>query len=306
MKQTINPTGTTDIIKYIIQKPFAGYKDFEDCVNRNKDKSNPEAYCGAIKYKVEKYMGEQSDKEIEEQFHKELINIFNTEIDGILKNTKRLDRDAISALVSNITNQASAKMKNHSDKFIKSAYESGMKYVESLIKSAISFTKVDEYAINAITDSGILWDSYSGMQKSLSDKINNIILESYKDPTTFSINNMVKKMKEAANDDVYLFSTIARTETHTAAMTGRYNSFKKSDPENKNLYKWAVRHDNRTSAICSSIEKQVELEGKGKGVPLDRLTEILKENTIKFMGNNWVHRDWTVHPNCRSGLTRIV
>lgn len=38
---------------YIIQKPFAGYKDFEQCVNENKDKGNPQAYCGAIKHKVE-------------------------------------------------------------------------------------------------------------------------------------------------------------------------------------------------------------------------------------------------------------
>jgi hypothetical protein len=33
--------------------PFAGYKDFDDCVKKNADKSNPQAYCGAIKHKVE-------------------------------------------------------------------------------------------------------------------------------------------------------------------------------------------------------------------------------------------------------------
>jgi hypothetical protein len=34
-------------------EPFAGYKDFADCVAKNKDKSDPEAYCGYIKHKVE-------------------------------------------------------------------------------------------------------------------------------------------------------------------------------------------------------------------------------------------------------------
>jgi len=35
------------------QLPFAGYKDFADCVRKNQDKGNPEAYCGAIKHQVE-------------------------------------------------------------------------------------------------------------------------------------------------------------------------------------------------------------------------------------------------------------
>ena len=33
--------------------PFADYKDFEDCVSKNSDKDDPEAYCGYIKHKVE-------------------------------------------------------------------------------------------------------------------------------------------------------------------------------------------------------------------------------------------------------------
>ena len=33
--------------------PFAGYKDFAACVAANKDKRNPEAYCGKIKHQVE-------------------------------------------------------------------------------------------------------------------------------------------------------------------------------------------------------------------------------------------------------------
>jgi hypothetical protein len=33
--------------------PFAGYDDFADCVSKNSDKDDPEAYCGAIKSKTE-------------------------------------------------------------------------------------------------------------------------------------------------------------------------------------------------------------------------------------------------------------
>ncbi len=33
--------------------PFAGYKNFADCVSRNKSKKNPKAYCATIMRKVE-------------------------------------------------------------------------------------------------------------------------------------------------------------------------------------------------------------------------------------------------------------
>lgn len=34
--------------------PFGKYKDFASCVKANPDKRDPEAYCGAIKHRVEK------------------------------------------------------------------------------------------------------------------------------------------------------------------------------------------------------------------------------------------------------------
>ena len=33
--------------------PFAGYKNFADCVAKNKSKSNPKAYCATIQRKAE-------------------------------------------------------------------------------------------------------------------------------------------------------------------------------------------------------------------------------------------------------------
>jgi len=41
------------IPKMTLGEPFAGYTDFADCVAKNKDKDNPEAYCGSIKHEVE-------------------------------------------------------------------------------------------------------------------------------------------------------------------------------------------------------------------------------------------------------------
>jgi hypothetical protein len=38
----------------MIKMPFADYKNFKDCVSKNQDKDDPEAYCAEIKRKVEK------------------------------------------------------------------------------------------------------------------------------------------------------------------------------------------------------------------------------------------------------------
>lgn len=41
-----------------VREPFAGYKDFDDCVAKNSDKEDPKAYCASIMQKVE---GEAAD-----------------------------------------------------------------------------------------------------------------------------------------------------------------------------------------------------------------------------------------------------
>lgn len=53
-----------------ISEPFADYDDFDDCVAKNQDKEDPEAYCAAIKKKAEdepkEASVEQTEKDAEE------------------------------------------------------------------------------------------------------------------------------------------------------------------------------------------------------------------------------------------------
>lgn len=50
VKETDKPPVSEDDT---VKEPFAGYRDFKDCVAKNKDKDDPEAYCGSIKAKAE-------------------------------------------------------------------------------------------------------------------------------------------------------------------------------------------------------------------------------------------------------------
>lgn len=45
--------GVDAMMKNIALDPFAGYKDFADCVAKNRDKDDPDAYCATIKRQIE-------------------------------------------------------------------------------------------------------------------------------------------------------------------------------------------------------------------------------------------------------------
>jgi hypothetical protein len=68
--------GADEITLQITGDPFAGYKNFAECVKKNKDKEDPDAYCGAIKAKAEKK---------KDMFRTVLENMKN-EIDEVLSN----------------------------------------------------------------------------------------------------------------------------------------------------------------------------------------------------------------------------
>ncbi len=253
---------------------------------------------------IQKYSGEQEDIYQMKKFKTELNNIFEEEIQKIMNSTQKFTGDDIKVFTKKCLDDAIYKMNIHTKRFIEKAYASGQEYVGNLVKQSINFEKIDRDAIDAILSKHVLWNSYENLAKSTSEQINTIITEGFADPKTFSINNLVNKMREVADSENYRLERISRTEVHTAAMKGREISFQKTDPELKNLYKWGVRHDSRTSKTCLDIEKQVEQESNGKGVSLQRLNEIIKEISLRDNGSKWQYRDFQPHISCRSGILR--
>lgn len=60
--------------KLKLGEPFGGYTNFEDCVAKNQDKENPEAYCGQIKHQVEEETYLQ--RKVEEKLN-EITDVIN-------------------------------------------------------------------------------------------------------------------------------------------------------------------------------------------------------------------------------------
>lgn len=77
---TLRPT---DIDSKQEKMPFAKYKDFDNCVSKNKDKGNPQAYCGSIKAKTEKM---KLNKKLRKSYFERLNNL-----------QKRLNKESLRA-----------------------------------------------------------------------------------------------------------------------------------------------------------------------------------------------------------------
>lgn len=251
-----------------------------------------------------KYSGEQEDIYQQKRFKNELNKIFEEEITKIMNNTDKFTGDDLKRFTKQCLDDCMYKMNIHTRQYLTNAYRTGAEWVEKATRQVIDFSKVDKAAIDAILNKHVLWDSYQNLSDSTSEQINKIITEGFKDPKTFSLPNLVNEMKKVADAENYRLERISRTEVHHAAMKGREISFQKTDPEGKNLYKWAVRHDARTSDICKEIDNIVEKEGNGKGLSLNRLNEIIKEISMRHNGVKWSYRDYVPHINCRSGLIR--
>jgi len=76
--------GADEIKMHIAGDPFGEYKNFAECVAKNQDKEDPEAYCGSIKAKVE----EKKD------VFKTVLENLRKEIDTVLSNFDDVEEDA--------------------------------------------------------------------------------------------------------------------------------------------------------------------------------------------------------------------
>lgn len=262
-----------------------------------------------IKYKVNKFIGERNVFHESDQFKKELDRIFEAEIKQILEGTEKFSGDELKKFVQKVVRRAIHNMKRATDQRILDIYRTGLNYVGDITKQAISMEKIDYDAIKAIRETKVLFAAYQNMDDIMVFKTNKIISEAYEEPKEFTIPDIVQKIRDVANLETYRLSRIVRTETQAASMKGREISFNKVDPEGIFLYKWAVKFDNRTSSVCKEIHSRVteEANSNGKnGISLNRLKEIIKEESFAYNGPKWIYRDFVPHINCRSGLIRVV
>ncbi|MGV9141392.1 MAG: hypothetical protein ACOC1X_00480 [Promethearchaeota archaeon] len=89
------------------KEPFAGYKNFDDCVKKNQDKKDPKAYCGKIQKKAKdkdnktQNTSNETEDESEEQTVEEQVSELKTLYDEISGKYEEI-QNRLSALESKI------------------------------------------------------------------------------------------------------------------------------------------------------------------------------------------------------------
>jgi len=136
---------------------------------------------------------------------------------------------------------------------------------------------------------------FEGISKVISDRVKDYLVRSLTNGTNPQV--MIDHVKREKGIDAIKAETIVRTEIQALQNSVREWSYKKIDPENKNKYFWLSVKDDRQSDVCKRIAEITK-----NGVPLDKLRETVKEESIR--GGLDGSREWTPHPNCRSTWAR--
>lgn len=171
--------------------------------------------------------------------------------------------------------------------------------------SAIAISEAINQMLNITDNYGS--DEMSSFTSDITDKLNGIIDDKFPSPSKegkdiIGMVVLLYLLKQAVADNAYRIETIVTTEMQFARNQELEMAFSNADPEGKGLYKWHIIQDNRLTSCCRNIHNRV-----GNGVSLDRLREIVNDESAKYNAGNkhWEIRDWNPHINCRSTLVQV-
>lgn len=118
-------------------------------------------------------------------------------------------------------------------------------------------------------------------------------------PGYLTVPNMKSYLKSIAVEESNKLKRSLIAENIIAGNWSRAEHYKMVDPQNINIYKWAVFFDNRTSIQCKEIYRS-----QGEGLPLEDL-KILISEVANAHEPKYSWRDWDPHFYCRSRLIRV-
>lgn len=166
------------------------------------------------------------------------------------------------------------------------------------------FEDIDKDVLDELLKTSLLWKSYENMNESVSEKINSLIEKAH-ESGIMDWHELVEEMQldltlqNLVKDETYRLERIARTESHYLSLKGQELGYKKRDAIlGERNYLWIGPDDARTSPICKEIKARVKKEGKGLGVSMDQLKQIITE-VAKKHAPAMQTRDWQPHINCR-------
>jgi len=159
----------------------------------------------------------------------------------------------------------------------------------------------DEF-IEFIKDS-MYQKNFEGLSLHKSNLIRDYVLRNLKKKT--SLKKISEGVKRIAGKDFPMnrADTIVTTETQAITTKMREWSYKKTDPEGENRYKWIGPNDHRTTPVCREITDKTR-----KGVTLKELKKIVHDVGKKYAekdNSGFTPRDFSPHFNCRHTFVKV-
>lgn len=252
-------------------KPFAQYVSFDDCVSKNRDKDDPEAFCAAIMDKVEGKAVKITDplvlKENEkieaperlsdaiiyllEKNEKIVKDLVSKEINSdMIKQVKSGEVKSLDQLAKKIKGLLSFNgLKGVTQEFIRNNFYKGHEEAErDLDRNFVP----DPNAINYISE--YTFENINGLNNDLVEKLRGELQRAFMTGEGVGqIKSRVSKIFDLASNRA---EAIARTEALRASNTGKILAYQKSGVIGQKKYLAALDH--RTSPLCKRLHGQVK------------------------------------------------
>jgi SPP1 gp7 family putative phage head morphogenesis protein len=279
--------------KAIETKPMGEYSNFADCVRKNQDKKDPEAYCAAIMHRIEgktkenplvlrenerptshkrlesaiNYVLDANKRSLIELLEQELKESQLTKIKGVEDVIKKI-KDILSvAGLSAITYQI---VRNN---YLKSWDEAE----KAMDKNFVPET----HAIDFLSD--YTFDNIKGMNEDIENKLKQELSRGYMDGE--GVAKLKKRVEKVFDVGKNRSEMIARSEVTRASNFGKLNAYKKAGEKGTKV--WITHIDDRTSEICKRLDGQ----------------EVDINDNFKDSKTGWEGQAPPAHPRCRSGIS---
>ena len=181
-------------------------------------------------------------------------------------------------------------------KEMKDLYKEAQLGISKELGVKIGFGKIDENALEVVKNQRVFKSAFKNFNEGVRESLSKTITESFEEPT--SVSELVDKLSESVDLKQSDLVRIARTESHHISVIARSNSYFKSDPGGKGLYRWTSTPDHRRTETCKEITERSK-----NGLKKSDLKALLHEVSKK---HGHKPRDWDPHINCRSTILRMI
>jgi len=260
--------------------------------NTTKKKKKKDKYKSVAK--KENPIPVREQRKFETTLEKELNGILK-ELDLKKKPTEKQLKKTVDKLTKNMDKQLKAKSANR----VKAVYSKTLNKVNRELGEKFTISDKDKNVIEALKRNPTFTGAFASTSKALSKNLKEVITKAYDNPETFTIDNLVKSMKEQSQIANNSLRTIARTESSKISLAARKVSYQKSGDFDAMKFIVLGPSDARTGKDSKKIVKQV-----GKGKSWDEIVNIIQKNA----GKGWtVDKDAPIpRPNWRHSIVKVV